>query len=122
MRQILVHSRTSDDWCKRDCCVTEHMRQADALTTVTRRCTYRVEGRVTVPSTSDSIVWAKNLDPLPPRQVFVTKDLDLETGAERVIYKILGHFYVVLDREIFCISYRHVLSMSVDMPEPSCGS
>lgn len=114
MRQIVVRSLTSGNWLNRDCCVTEHVRQGPLLTTITRRCTYRVDARVTVPSTADSIRWAKHVDPLPPRQVFVTKDLDAESGAERITYKVLGHFYVVVDRDIFCIGYRHVLAMSVD--------
>ena len=75
-----------------------------------------------VPSTDDSIRWARNLDPRPPRQVYVTKDLDPETGSERVVYKVLGHFYVVFDREIFCISYRHILSMVVQPDETFCES
>ncbi len=117
MREIVVRSLTSNDWLKRDCLVTEVMRQAGTVSTVTRRCTYRVESTVTVPSTSDSVTWARNIDPHPPRQVFVTKELDPDTGQEQITYKILGHFYVVLDREIFCIGYRHILSMMVTSPD-----
>ena len=114
MREILVRNLTSRNWLNRDCLVTEIMHQGDTVTTVMRRCTYRVESRVTVPSTSDSIRWAKTLDPRSPRQVYVTKDLDPDTGRERVIYKVLGHLYVVLDRDVFCIRYRHILSMAVE--------
>ena len=69
-----------------------------------------------LPATGDSINWAHNLDPLPPRQVFVTKDLDPDTGGERVSYNVLGHFYVVWGREVFCVAYRHLLAMDVDSP------
>ena len=113
MRTILVRNLTSNDWLKRDCIVSELMQQGECATRVMRRCTYHVESRVTVPSTADSIQWAKTLDPVAPRQVYVTKDLDPETGGEQVSYKVLGHFYVVLDREIFCVGYRHILSMMV---------
>ena len=117
MREILVRNLTSSDWLKRDCVVTELMRQGDYATKVIRRCTYHVEARTALPSTCDSIQWAHNLDPLPPRQVFVTKDLDPDTGGERVIYKVLGHFYVVWGREVFCVGYRHILSMDVEASE-----
>ncbi len=117
MRSILVRNLTSSDWLKRDCVVTELMQEGECVTTVTRRCTYRVESQTTLSSTNDSIAWARNLDPLPPRQVFVTKTLDPTTDVERVMYKVLGHFYVVWDRAVFCVSYRHVLSMDVT-PEP----
>ena len=117
MRQIVVRSLTSDNRLNRDCCVTEVMHQGELVTRVMRRCTYRVESRVTVPSTDDSMTWASSLDPYPPRQVHVTKDLDPSTGCERVSYKVLGHFYVVLDREVFCVGYRHILSMAVDASE-----
>ena len=120
MRQIVVRSLTSGNWLNRDCCVTEVMRQGDQITTVTRRCTYHIESRVTVPSTDDSIHWARSLDPHPPRQVFVTKDLDPDTGQERVSYKVLGYFYVVMDCDVFCIGYRHVLSMAIDVVETWC--
>jgi hypothetical protein len=114
MREILVRNLTSSDWLKRDCVVTELMRQGDYATKVIRRCTYSVESQTTLPSTRDSIQWAHNLDPLPPRQVFVTKDFNPDTGGERVVYKVLGHFYVVWGREVFCVGYRHILSMDID--------
>ena len=114
MREIVVRNLTSTDWLKRDCVVSELMRQGECATRVTRRCTYHVQARVTVPSTGDSIHWAHSMDPLPPRRVYVTKELDPDTGAEQVTYKVLGHFYVVLDRDVFCVGYRHILSMSVE--------
>lgn len=121
MREIVVRSLTSGDWLNRDCLVTEKMQAGGSLSLVTRRCTYRIDSRIAIPSTADSVIWARNLDPHPPRQVFVTKELDPETSHERITYKILGHFYVVLDREIFCIGYRHILSMTVET-EPLCGA
>ena len=117
MREIVVRNLTSIDWLKRDCVVTELMRQGDYATKVIRRCTYRVESKTALPATEDSIHWANNLDPLPPRQVFVTKDLDPETGGERVVYKVLGHFYVVWGRDVICVGYRHILAMDVEAPE-----
>lgn len=118
MREIVVRNLTSTDWLKRDCVVTEQMQQGDYTTNVIRRCTYHVESQTALPSTDDSIQWAHNLDPLPPRQVFVTKDLDPDTGAEQVVYKVLGHFYVVWNRVVFCVGYRHLLSMDVGAPTP----
>ena len=117
MREILVRNLTSQDWLKRDCVVTERMGQGDYATTVVRRCTYRVESQTTLPSTRDSIRWAQSLDPHPPRQVFVTRDTEPETGNERVVYKVLGHFYVVWGRVVFNVAYRHILSMGIDAPE-----
>ena len=114
MREILVRNLTSADWLKRDCVVTELMEQGDYTTRVVRRCTYRVESQTVLPATADSIRRARNLDPAAPRQVFVTKDLDPETGGERVVYKVLGHFYVVWGRTVFSIGYRHILSMDID--------
>jgi hypothetical protein len=119
MREILVRNLTSRDWLKRDCVVTEQMRQGDYTTRVIRRCTYNVESQTTLPSTRDSIRWAQNLDPQSPRQVFVTKDLDPDTGGERVVYKVLGHFYVVWGRDVFCVRYRHILSMDIEAEEPA---
>ena len=117
MREIRVRNLTSSDWLRRDCVVSELVQQGDYVTKVLRRCTYHVESQTALPSTDDSIRWAQNLDPLPPRQVFVTKDLDPETGGERVVYKVLGHFYVVWGRDVFCVGYRHILSMDVEAPE-----
>jgi len=118
MREILVRNLTSSDWLKRDCVVTELVQQGDCATRVMRRCTYHVESQTVLPATTDSIRWAMNLDPHPPRQVFVTKDLDPETGGERVVYKVLGHFYVVWARTVFCVGYRHILSMDIDAADP----
>ena len=117
MREILVRNLTSSDWLKRDCVVTEHVPQGEYATRILRRCTYRVESQTALPSLCDSAEWAQSLDPLPPRQVFVTKDLDPGCGGERVVYKVLGHFYVVWDRVVFCVGYRHILSMDIDSPD-----
>ena len=117
MREIVVRNLTSSDWMKRDCLVSELMRQGGYSTRVVRRCTYRVESRTALTSLGDSAHWAQGLDPLPSRQVYVTKDLDPDTGGERVVYKVLGHFYVVWERDIVCVGYRHILAMNVD-PEP----
>lgn len=115
MREILVRNLTSSDWLKRDCVVTELVQQGDFATRIIRRCTYRVESQTPLPSIDDSMAWAeRTLDPLPPRQVFVTKDLDPETGGERVVYKVLGHFYVVWGRDVVCVGYRHILAMDVE--------
>src|SRR3989338_1268352 len=122
MREILVRNLTSPDWLKRDCVVTERMAQGDYATKVIRRCTYRVDSRTALPSTHDSVHWAQSLDPLPPRQVFVTKDLDPDTGGERVVYKVLGHFYVVWGRSVFCVGYRHILAMNIEAEEPPLDS
>ncbi len=118
MREILVRNLTSSDWLKRDCLITELVQQGDYATKVFRRCTYKVESQTLLPALEDSVKWAQNLDPTPPRQVFITKDLDPDTGGERVVYKVLGHFYVVLDRSVFCVGYRHILSMDVEPDEP----
>ena len=117
MRTILVRNLTSTDWLKRDCIISELMRQGECATRVMRRCTYQVESQTALPAVDDSIKWAHRLDPLPPRQVFVTKDLDPESGAERVVYKVLGHLYVVWGRMVLCIGYRHMLSMDVAAAE-----
>ncbi len=122
MREILVRNLTSSDWLRRDCVVSELVEQGDYTTRILRRCTYRIESQTALPATHDSIDWAQNLDPMPPRQVFVTKDLDPGTGGERVIYKVLGHFYVVWGRDVFCIGYRHILSMDIDAPETDSGA
>jgi hypothetical protein len=122
MREILVRNLTSPNLLQRDCVVTERIQQGEYATHVLRRCTYRIESQTPLPATQDSIRWAQNLDPLPPRQVFVTKDLNPDTGSERVVYKVLGHFYVVWGRDVFCIGYRHILSMDVDAEELSDAS
>ena len=47
MREIRVRNLTSGDWLKRDSIVIERLQQGDYITTVRRRCTYRVESRTT---------------------------------------------------------------------------
>ena len=117
MREIVVRNLTSADWLKRDCVVSELISQGDYQTKVIRRCTYRIESQTALPSNEDSIRWAQNIDPVAPRQVYVTKDLDPDTGGERMIYKVLGHFDVVLNRSVFCVGYRHILSMDIGQEE-----
>jgi len=93
------------------------MQHGEYGTEVIRRCTYRVKSQTTLPSLNDSVKWAQQLDPLPMRQVFVTKDIDPDSGGERVTYKVLGHFYVVHKKIVFCVGYRHLLSMDIEAAE-----
>ncbi len=118
MREIVVKNLTSDNHLQRDCVVTELLQQGSYTTRVTRRCTYDVKSRTTLPAQADAARWARNLDPAPPRQVYVTKDLDPDTQAERVVYKVLGHFYVVWGQDVYCIGYRHILAMDVASDDP----
>ncbi len=120
MREIVVRNLTSHNRLNRDCLVTELMNQAGVTTKVTRRCTYHIASRVTLPSTDDTIGWARRLDPLPARQVYVNKDVDPETGDERVTYKVLGYLYAVMERDVVCIGFRHVLSMAIESTETLC--
>ena len=120
MRDIIVRNLTSHDLRNRDCLVREVMRQGDLVSTVIRRCTYHVESRATVVSMDDSVRWAQTIDPIPPRQVYVTKDMDPDTGQERVVYKILGYLYAVAKNEIYCIGYRHILEMTVQPDDNEC--
>ncbi|HEX9780295.1 MAG TPA: hypothetical protein VGB20_03690 [bacterium] len=113
MREIVVRNLTSGDWRKRDCVITERLAQGTVTTTVVRRCTYRVEAETILPCMEDSVAWAQRLDPAPPREVFVRKHADPETGGERVIYKVRGHFYVVWGDAVYRVGYRHVLVMDV---------
>ena len=113
MREIIVRNLTSGDNLKRDCTVTERIDQGPFVTTVVRRCTYRVESQKALSSNADSIPWALSLDPLPPREVHVTKDHAPDTDAERIVYQVSGHFYVVLDSVVYCVGYRHSLAMNV---------
>ena len=123
MRDIIVRNLTSHDLRNRDCLVREVMRQGDLVSTVIRRCTYHVELRATVVSMDDSVRWAQTIDPVPSRQVYVTKDMDPDTGQERVVYKILGYLYAVAKNEIYCIGYRHILEMTVQPDDhESCES
>lgn len=119
MREILVRSLTSANRTQRDCLVTERIDQGECRTSIVRRCTYRVESQTAIPATEDSIQWAKSIEPHRARQVFVTKHLDPLTGEERVVYKVLGHFYVVMDCIVFCIGYRHILSMDIGSDDPA---
>ena len=113
MREVLVRNLTSANRLQRDYLMTERVQQGDYTTRIVRRCTYRVESQTVLPATDDSIRWAKNLHPHRGRQVFVTKHLDPDTGEERVVYKVLGHLYVVMDCVVFCVGYRHILSMDI---------
>ena len=120
MREIVVRNLTSDNRLERDCLITERMEQGDYSTRIARRCTYRIESSTTLPALQDSVSWAKTLDPQPARQVFVTKRMDPDTGDECVVYKVLGHLYVVMDRVVFCVGFRHTLSMDIgSQPDPT---
>jgi hypothetical protein len=114
MRAIRVRHLTSQDWTQRDSVVQERIQQGDYSTTVVRRCTYRIASQTVLPSQEDVVKWAQNIDPVIPRRVFVRKAVDPESGRERVDYKVIGHLYAVLESTVFCISYRHVLSMDVE--------
>ncbi len=115
MREIQVRRLTSQDWRQRDSLITERMNFGQYSTKVVRRCTYKVETETALACTEDSIEWASShIEPTAPRRVFVKKDVDPDTGMEKVVYKVLGHIYAVHDKVIFRVGFRHILSMDVE--------
>lgn len=113
-RLIQFKCLTSHDRKQRDVTVEEKLRNALFQTKIVRRCTYAVSRQVSVSSYDDCAIWAKTtFNTTTPRQVFVTKKIHPATGAEDIVYKVLGHFYSVLDKTIYKVQYRHLLSMRI---------
>ena len=108
-----IRCRILSEGGRRDVLIEEIVSLGSTVSRIRRRCTYRVDSIVGYLTLGHLIQDVKE-SPFRGRvrQVYVTKAL-LEKGGERVVYKVLGEFLVVLGTSLFDISYRHTLSMEV---------
>lgn len=110
MRRIIARELYSADGLKKDVLIVEQLEGAF----VRRRCTYSVSEERVVSSLESAARWGAERDERPPellRSVWVRTKRTIY-GAEEVVYKVRGRFYVVMGGRGWLVRYRHMIVCS----------
>lgn len=110
MREVLFKNLTSVTSRKKDICLTEVFKKGELLTKTERRSFYYIKNITHLESEADLQVWiaAQNTSVISAkRHFYIFKEHKDKMGQEKILCKIAGTFYVIVDNTVFTIAFLH---------------
>ena len=109
MRELVFKNLTSRDHMKRDVFVQETVERDGILASSERRCLYFIKDSIKVDNPTDltKLVALKKQNECAKKRFHVLKTHDSKTGVDKLICKVKGTFYAVVQDTIFCIVFVH---------------
>ena len=119
MRQLLFKKLTNWNHNKRDIFVQETIAKGDILAKTTRRCIYFIKSKVRINDPSDLKNLAKvKLDSDKYKKHFhVLKEKDSITGVDKLMCKVAGTLYAMVNDYLYCIVFIHTFKISFSAAE-----
>jgi len=114
MRKLLFKNLTSWDHNKRDIFVQETVAKGRVLAKTTRRCIYFIKDKVYVKDASD----LKNLASVKldsdkyKKHFHVLKEKDSVTGVDKLMCKVGGTLYAMVNDYLYCIVFVYTFKIS----------
>ena len=114
MRELVFKNLTSRDHKKRDVFIQETVTKDGVLAKTTRRCLYFVKERIPVKGNVDlkKIEAVKENSEEHKRHFCVLKERESETGVDRLMCKVAGTFYAMVDNYLYCIVFFHTFKIT----------
>ncbi len=114
MRELLFKNMTSNDHKKRDISIQEIVEKDGILAKTTRRCLYFIKEKTPVKSPMDlqKISDIKDLDEEQKRHFCVLKQRDSDLGVDKLMCKVAGTFYAVVNNYLYCVVFFHTFKIS----------
>ena len=116
MREIVYKNLTGDHNKKRDLCIREVVARDDFTATIERRCRYFVREKVYIenPTNLDKLKDLKKKDNVWKKKHFhILRKHNSNTGEDKLICKVAGTFYAIVEHYVFCIAFVH--SFKIDL-------
>lgn len=114
MRELLFKNMTSWDHNKRDIFVQEVIEKDGILAKTTRRCLYFIKDKTRIKNPMD----LKNISEIKldnsntKRHFHVLKERDSDLGVDKLMCKVAGTFYAMVNEYLYCIAFVHVFKIS----------
>lgn len=114
MRELLFKNMTSWDHNKRDVFVEEIIEKDGILAKTTRRCLYFVKEKTRIKNPMDlkSIAEIKTANDKIKRHFHVLKERDSNSGLDKLMCKVAGTFYAMINEYLYCIVFVHTFKIS----------
>lgn len=114
MRTLLFSNMTTWDKNKRDIYVKESVEKDGILANTSRRCLYFIKERVKIDDPSDlkQIAALKLNEEKNKRHFYVLKEHYSEEGIDKLMCKVAGTFYAMVNDYLYCILFVHTFKIS----------
>lgn len=119
MREIVFKNLTSVNARKKDILLKEVSQKDGIVTKTERRSFYFIKDITHVDGEADLQKWlyAKNQESPQKRHFYIFKDHNDKRGSEKIVCKIAGTFYVIVDNNIFTIAFLHSFRVTLGKEE-----
>ena len=110
MREVLFKNLTSVTSRKKDITLTEVFNKGGIVTKTERRSFYYVKDITHLDSETDMQAWisSQNANQVSSkRHFYIFKEHKDKLGLEKILCKIAGTFYVIVDNTVFTIAFLH---------------
>jgi hypothetical protein len=114
MRELLFKNVTTWEQNKRDIFVQEVVEKDGVLAKTTRRCLYFIKARKHIKNPKDlkKLAEIKLSDNQTKRHFHVLKERDSDQGVDKLMCKVAGTFYAMIDEYLYSIVFVHTFKIS----------
>ena len=114
MRELTFKNTTTWSHNKRDIFVEETVEKDGVLAKTTRRCVYFIKEKRHVKNHNDlkKLAEMKFSDNQAKRHFHVLKERDSGDGVDRLMCKVAGTFYAMIDEYLYAIVFVHTFKIS----------
>lgn len=114
MRKLLFKNMTSWEHNKRDIFVEETVQKDGILAKTTRRCLYFVKERTPINNPMDlkDVAELKVNNEDIKRHFLILKERNSKLGIDKLLCKVAGTFYAMLNNYLYCIVFVHTFKIS----------
>ncbi len=109
MRELVFKNLTSLDHKKRDLFVEETIEKNGIKAKTTRRCLYFIKGKTLIKDSCDleEVTKMKETNESIHRHFHVLKERNSEDGIDKLICKVAGTFYAMVNEYLYHIVFFH---------------
>lgn len=113
MREVLFKDLTSIESRKKDIFLKEVFEKDGVIAKTERRCFYFIKSIMPINGAADLEKWAYSQSqsagprPINKRSFHILKEHKDALGEDRLVCKIFGVFYVVVDNAVYTIAFLH---------------
>ena len=110
MREVVYKNLTSSNSRKKDIFLREIFEKDGVVARTERRCFYYIKDIIHLEDPNDLQKWLnaqKKPETLTKRQFYVYKEHSDSLGEDRLLCKILGTFYAVVDQCVYTVVFLH---------------
>lgn len=110
MREVVFRNLTSVNSRKKDIFLQEVFEKDGVVAKTERRCFYFIKEIVRLDKADDLQKWLDSqggVGKVTSRQFYIFREHSDMSGEDRLLCKILGTFYVIVDNSVYTIAFLH---------------